>query len=74
MAGSKDNINELISMIEEQGYSFVLGIIKSDKENKDNDNLEIYTNTGHEPLDKLLKVLKDYKKTRDAKVIDKKKE
>jgi hypothetical protein len=37
----------------------------------ESDNLEIYTNTGGDCLDKLLKVLKDYKKTRDAKVIDK---
>ena len=71
---SKDLVNELIEQIESQGWNFVLALIKSDPKNKDSDELEIFCNTGHDPLDKLLKILKDYKKTRDAKVIDKKKE
>ncbi len=67
-----DNINELISNIELEGHNYVLAIIKSDPKNKDSDELEIFCNTGDEPLNKLLKVLKDYKKTRDAKKEEKK--
>ena len=72
--GTKDNVLELCANVESQGWSYVLGIIKSDPNNKESDNLEIYTNSGEDCLDKLLKVLKDYKKTKDAKVIDKKKD
>jgi len=46
--GTKDNVLELCANVESQGWSYVLGIIKSDPNNKESDNLEIYTNSGED--------------------------
>jgi hypothetical protein len=64
---SLDNINELISYIEKDYNSYVIGIIKKTP-NENEEKIEIYTNLGDNPIDKLLKVLKEYKKSLQPKL------
>jgi hypothetical protein len=61
-----DNLNELIENIEKDGFNFVLGIVKPGLV-KDSDIIEIFTNTGDESLEKLLRVLREHQKNRKQK-------
>ena len=65
--GTKDLIFDLIEAIETNGHNFVVGIIKKNPEDKLNDQIEIFTNTNDEPLEKLLKVLKEHQKNKKLK-------
>ncbi len=60
--GTKDNIIELIEYIEKDDNDYVIGIIKK-SEDINKEKIEIYTNIGENPLDKLFKVLREYKKS-----------
>lgn len=66
--GTKDNIHQLIENIESQGYQFAIGIIKKDEKDKSKQNIDLYTNLGENPLNKLLEVLKEYKKDNKNKI------
>lgn len=60
---TKDNINELISMIEQDGYNYVFALITPNEKEKNHKNIDIYSNLGENPLNKLLKILNEHKKT-----------
>lgn len=61
MPGTKDLIADLIEAINTQNFKFTLGIIKPGPNNQD--ELEIFTNIRKNPLDELLKVLKEQQKS-----------
>lgn len=63
---TKDIIYELIEQIESQNFNFVIAIIKPGLV-KDSDIIEIFTNTGDESLEKLLRVLREHQKNRKQK-------
>ncbi len=58
---SKDLILDLIEYIEKDNFNYVIGIIKKTPDNNQ-EKIEIYTNLGDNPIDKLLKVLKEHNK------------
>lgn len=68
MPGTKDHVLELISIIESQGFSYVVAIVLPDRTNKNNEKIDIYSNLGEQPLDKLLNVLQEYKKSLPNKI------
>lgn len=61
---SRDLILDLIEQIEKNGHNYVIGIITPHETDKNQEKIEIFTNNGHSSLDKLLKVLKEYKKNK----------
>ncbi len=65
MAGSKDNITDLLEVIESQGTSYFLVIIDEDETKKEDDNLNIYTSLSEEGAEKLIKYLKESKKEQE---------
>jgi hypothetical protein len=67
MSGTKDNIIELIEYIEKDHHNYVIGIIKKIP-NDNQEKIEIYTNLGDNPLEKLLKTLKEYKRLSQSKI------
>lgn len=71
MSGSMDNINELVGAIESQGFDYVFAILEQKDDKKTTQKIKIYTNYGENALDKLLKVLKEYKKTQPKNSNDK---
>lgn len=59
---SKDLILDLIECIQKDHDNYIIGIIKkTDDENQE--KIEIYTSLGENPIDKLMKILKEYKKS-----------
>ena len=64
MAGTHDLILDLIEQIELNGHNYVIGIISPNEEDKTLEKIEIFSNTGDYPLDKLIRVLKEYKKNK----------
>lgn len=67
MSGTKDNIIELIEYIEKDHHNYIIGIIKKTTDDSQ-EKIEIYTNLDDNPLDKLVKVLKEYKKSSQTKL------
>lgn len=61
MCGTKDNLHEMIEIIESQGFDFVLGILKPNDKNEQ--QIEIFTNGSSDGLKKLLFVLKEHQKS-----------
>lgn len=60
MPGTRDLINELIDSIESQKFNYVIGIIKPIKDKPLSQDIDIYTNTNENALDKLLFVLQEH--------------
>lgn len=78
MAGTHDQITELIDSIESQGFQYVIGIIKPRKDEPNLKDIDIYTNRDHNGLDRLLSILsknqKQNSKRRKNSIRDKKDE
>ena len=59
---SKDNIADLLEMIESQGFSYILTIVEPKKEKKNGDDITIFTSLEEESFDKLWNTVKKRKK------------
>lgn len=64
---TKDNIVELIENIEKDYNSYIIGIIKK-MPNENEEKIEIYSNIKENSVDKLIKALKEYKKSLQPKL------
>jgi hypothetical protein len=67
MAGTSDNIIDLLELIEKQGLNYVLTIIEPKKLDKNQDQVTIYTSLEKNSVNKLISFLK---KTQKEKKID----
>ena len=63
MAGTHDNIADLLEMIESQSFGYVLAVIEPKATNKKQDKVTIYTSLDNDGIDKLIDFLKKSKKT-----------
>lgn len=68
MPGTHDIINQLVEQIESQNHNYVFALIKPKENDSLHDEIEIFTNIRDEPLDKLLRVLREKKKNLSLKI------